>query len=334
MLKTHLITGATGLLGSHIAEQLVHKGEKVRAVVRPSSDVVHLKGLGVDIVHGDLLTGSGLNDAFAGADIVYHCAARVSDWGPWKLFEAESVTSTKNLLTACRHAKVGRLLHVSSISVYGWPKTTGAISETTPAGQNFMMWDYYPQAKFLAENLIRDYERDWTIIRPSWMYGERDRITVQRLVPALKAGKIMIIGSGENLLNIIYAGDVAAGAILAAESPAAVGQVYNFSSEGEATQKKLLDTLTDALGLARVTKKIPFGLARVVALAQESFFKATFRPKPPAVTRRAIYLVGRAPQFSTAKAREQLGWKPQVSIEEGVRRTLKWLASTSNEPRP
>jgi nucleoside-diphosphate-sugar epimerase len=219
-------------------------------------------------------------------------------------------------------------LHVSSISVYGWPKATGPIAEDTPLGQRFMLWDYYPQAKLLAENLIREYEGDWTVVRPSWIYGPRDRITVSRLIPALRAGKLRLIGTGDNVLNIIYAGDVAEGAILAANHPGAVRQVYNLSSRGEVTQKKLLDTLTDALSVPRVTRRIPFGVARWVAFMQEAFAKATFRKRPPTITRRAIYLVGRPPQFSTAKAREQLGWKPQVAIEEGVRRTLEWLFET------
>lgn len=252
MTNLNVLTGATGQLGSHLAEQLVARGERLLALVRPSSDTPLLRRLNVDLAEGDLLRAATLRPALVGADVVYHCAARVSDWGSWKQFEAETVTATGNLLDACRANRVGRLLHVSSISVYGWPRTRGEpITEEAPLGQHLMLWDNYPRAKLLAEQLVRRYEGGWTIVRPSWIYGPRDRISVSRLVPALRQGKVMIVGTGDNLLNIIYAGDVAAGAILAATSPAAVRETYNLSSHGEVTQQKLLDALTDGLGLPR-----------------------------------------------------------------------------------
>src|SRR5437773_6836464 len=92
MAKLNLITGATGQLGSHIAEQLRERGEQVRALTRPTSDTSFLRGLGVELVPGDLHDVESLERACAGADIVYHCAARVSDWGPWSQFHNETVT--------------------------------------------------------------------------------------------------------------------------------------------------------------------------------------------------------------------------------------------------
>src|SRR4051812_32150143 len=100
--KLNVITGATGLLGSHIAEQLVERGERVRALVRPTSDTTFLRTLGVELVEGDLSKPATLPGAVAGADVVYHCAARVGDWGPWRLFKAEVVDATANLLDACK----------------------------------------------------------------------------------------------------------------------------------------------------------------------------------------------------------------------------------------
>src|SRR5947209_3896358 len=109
-MKLNVITGATGQLGSHIAEQLRRAGERVRALVRPGRDSTFLEALGVELVAGDLADGAAVRQAVAGADIVYHCAARVSDWGPWPVFEREAVTSTRSLVDACRAAQVGRLL--------------------------------------------------------------------------------------------------------------------------------------------------------------------------------------------------------------------------------
>ncbi len=249
--KINVVTGATGQLGSHIAEQLRAAGEKVRALVRPTSDTTWLRAQGVDIETGDLRDPAALRRAVAGADIVYHCAAKVSDWGPWATFEAEAVAGTRNLVEACRSEKVGRLLHVSTISVYGHPKIEPGrqITEDTPLGQKFWLWDYYPRSKLMAEKLAWEFPAV-TVVRPSWIYGPRDRITLPRIIPALQQGRVRIIGSGDNLLNIIYVSDVAAGAILAANHPAAQGQAYNLCSEGEVTQKVMINTMTDALGLA------------------------------------------------------------------------------------
>src|SRR5262249_31524302 len=154
-------------------EQLVSRGERVRALARAGSDTAFLQGLGVELAAGDLHDAGSLKRAFDGADIVYHCAARVSDWGPWKQFESETVTATRNVLAACAAASIGRLLHVSSISVYGRPRKVRLITEDMPLGRRFMWWDYYPQAKLLAENLVREYAGAWTMVRPSWIYGPR-----------------------------------------------------------------------------------------------------------------------------------------------------------------
>src|SRR5205823_2559702 len=119
--KLNVITGATGQLGSHIAEQLRAAGEKVRALVRPGGDTLFLERIGVELATGDLGEPASIRQALRGASVVYHCAARVSDWGPWHVFQKEVVAGTRHLVEACRAENVGRLLHVSSLSVYGHP---------------------------------------------------------------------------------------------------------------------------------------------------------------------------------------------------------------------
>src|SRR5215475_2894306 len=115
--KINLVTGATGQLGSHIVEQLRAAGETVRVLVRPGRDQTFLRSQGAEIIEGDLRDPTAMAHAVKGATIVYHCAAKVSDWGSWSEFEEEAVTATRNVLAACILTKVTRLLHVSSISV-------------------------------------------------------------------------------------------------------------------------------------------------------------------------------------------------------------------------
>lgn len=330
----NVITGATGQVGSHIVEQLVAQGNHVRAVVRPGSDTAFLDELAVEKVACDYQEPQSLHNALAGANVVYHCAARVSDWGPWAVFQKEVVDVARNVLNACQSAKVNRVLFVSSISVYGHPKVKPGelLSEDAPLGQHMWLWDYYAKAKLLAEEEARKYSGALTIVRPSWIYGPRDRVTIPRVVPALRARRVPIIGNGDNLLNLIFAEDVARGCILAANHPGAVGQAYNLSSRGELTQKEMLNTLTDALELPRITRHVPFFLVKRVAFMQELIARMLGKQKPPTITRRAVYLIGRPTQFSIDKARQQLGWEPQIDIHEGVRRTLEWYFAPEKQP--
>jgi nucleoside-diphosphate-sugar epimerase len=327
--KLNVVTGATGLLGSHIAELLTARGERVRALVRPSSDVTFLRGLGAELATGDLHDPPSLLRAVDGADVVYHCAARVGDWGPWSLYRREIIDATDNLLSACRTAGTGRVLYVSSVTVYGHPRPgPDPITEEAPLGRRlYWFWDYYCRSKIAAEALARAAGPAVTVVRPSWIYGPRDRTSLPRLMSAFRAGRVSLIGGGDNLLNVVYAADVAEGAVLAANHPGAAGRAYNLSSEGELTQREFLDVLTDVLGLPRVRRRVPFRLAYAGGFLSELIGRAIFLKRPPHITRYAVGLVGRPTRFSIARAREELGWRPRVGAREGLRRALDWWQS-------
>lgn len=324
--RLNVVTGATGLVGSHVVERIRARGEKVRAVVRPTSDVSFLRQWGVELVNANLSEPANIRRAVDGADVVYHCAARVSDWGDWDLFRRDTIEATRNVLEACKSASVRRILHVSSVSVYGNPRPRAeGFTEDEPLGQNLRRNDHYARSKIEAEEIARSFGDAVTIIRPSWTYGPRDRNTIPRVVDAIRTGRARIVGRGDNLLNIVYAADVAEGAILAANHPEAGGQAFNLSSEGEVTQRQLVDALTTALDVPPVTWRIPLSLAIAAATVSEFFARLMQSPKPPTLTRRAIYLIGRATSYSSARARTQLNWRPHFPVEEGMRRSLLWL---------
>jgi nucleoside-diphosphate-sugar epimerase len=323
--KRNIVTGATGLLGSHVAEHLVARGERVRALVRPGADTAFLRELGVELAVGDLNEPASLRPALDGADVVYHCAALVGEWGPWRLFRQGIIDATANLLDACRAAGAGRVLHVSSVRVYGQAGLgTTPLTESTPLGKDARVWAYYSAGKIAAERLCQDYPGEWTIVRPSWIYGPRDRRGLPRSIKALKAGRAGIIGRGDNLLNLVHAADVAKGAILAANHPGACRQAYNLCSEGEITQQQFLDTLTDALGLPRLRRHFPYWLAYTGGFLSEVVGKVIRLRRPPHFTRFVVTLVSRPTCYSSAKAREELGWLPNVSPFEGLRQALAW----------
>jgi nucleoside-diphosphate-sugar epimerase len=331
--QLNVLTGATGLLGSHIAEQLVGRGERVRCLVRPTSDVRFLRSLGVEMVIGDLAVPASVREAVRGADVVYHCAAKVGEWGPWPAYQAHVIDATANLLDACCAERVGRVLHVSSITVYGHlPPRSGLFTEEEPLGQNLWLWDYYCRAKIRAEELCRQYPGAWTMIRPSWMYGPRDRNTLPRLIKAIQARRVRLIGDGNNLMNLIYVTDVADAAIRAANHPAAVAEAYNLSSAGEITQRQFFEALTDLLGLAPLQRRVRFRTAFWLGWVSELVGHAIRLQRPPHVTRYGVSLFGRSTQFSVEKARRQLDWEPHVSAAEGLRRTLEWYRAGEEAP--
>ena len=329
-MKLNVITGGTGLLGSHIAEALVARGERVRAVVRSPRSAGFLRQLGVEVAQADLLDAASLGPALTGADIVYHCAARVGNWGAWKQFQADVVETTCNLLQACTKAKVGRLLHVSSVSAYGHPRVpqTGTIAEDAPLGQRLGFLDHYSRTKAEAERLVRAYRGDVTIVRPSWIFGPRDRNGFPRLAQALRDGWVSIVGDGTNLLNIVYAADAAEGAVRAANYPGGVGQAYNLCSEGVITQRAFFDCLTDGLGLPHIRKHASVRLAHLGGLFGEIVGRVFRWKRSPHVTRYGTGLLTRSTRYSIAKARTELGWEPTTSPEEGLRQTLEWFRTT------
>lgn len=336
-MSTNLVTGATGLLGSHIVEQLRKRGRSVRALVRFGSNVDWLKAQGVELVEGDLTNRESVERACQGVQCVYHAAARVGDWGPWKEFVSITIDGTNNLFDAAEKAGVPRFIHVSSISVYGHRNEPGlVIDETEPLGVNVHKWSYYTRAKVTVEEELRRRQQagskvKYTVIRPSWLYGPRDRATIARLASMIRAGKAKLLGDGSNRLNVVYAGNVAEACILAADNPSAVGEAYNCSNDGELTQRQYFDLLADALGAPRVTTTAPFKAAYGVAFVLECLGHLFRWKKPPMITRYAVWLMGRQTYFSAEKARKDLGWQPTVSYEEGVPLTVRWFDGVQND---
>lgn len=331
----NLVTGATGLLGSHIVEQLRLRGRPVRVLVRRGSDRSWLEAQDVEFVEGDLNDNASLAKACQRVTTVYHSAARVGDWGPWEEFVQYTIEGTRNLADAAAGAGVDRFVHISSISSYGHPDGEGlVIDETAPLGVNLHKWSYYSRAKVQAEQMLWDMHKagriKLTVIKPSWLYGPRDRATIFRLARMLREGKTRILGDGMNRLNVVYAGNVAEGAILAADSPKAVGQAYNLCNDGEMRQKEWMNLLAAELGAPPVTRHVPYRVAYNLAFVLECVGHAFALKKPPMITRYAVWLMGRRCYFSAEKARRELGWQSTVSYQDGVKKTIAWLREQEN----
>ncbi|HVP12046.1 MAG TPA: NAD-dependent epimerase/dehydratase family protein [Phycisphaerae bacterium] len=327
----NLVTGATGLLGSHIVEQLRRRDRPVRVLVRSGADVRWLQTQGVEMVRGDLNDLPAVRRACEGVQCIYHAAARVGDWGPWEDFLKVTVDGTHNVFDAAEQCGVPRFIHISSISVYGHRNEPGlVIDETAPLGVKVHRWSYYTRAKVMVEKELNARQAagskvKFTVIRPSWLYGPRDRATIARLVAMVRDGKAKLLGDGNNRLNVVHAANVAEACILAADNPQAVGQAYNCSNDGELTQRQYFNMVANAIGAKPVTRCVPFKVAYQAAFTLECVGHLFKLKKPPMITRYAVWLMGRHTFFSADKARRELGWKSAISYEEGIPAAIRWF---------
>jgi nucleoside-diphosphate-sugar epimerase len=329
-MELNLVTGGTGLLGSHIVEQLCRRGRRVRALVRAGSDTSWLRTQpNVELCEGDVTDPASLKRACERVSRVYHAAARVGDWGPWEEFQRITIDGTRYLLEAASSAGVKRFLHISSISAYGHVDGDGlVIDETAPLGRCLNKWSYYSRAKVAAEELVwaahASGRVEVTVIRPSWLYGPRDRATLARIIKALRARKTKLIGDGSNRLNVVHAGNVAEAAIAAAESEVAVGEAYNCSNDGVMTQAGYFNAIAAAVGEKPVTRKVPYKVAKSAAFVFEVVYRLFGIKTPPLVTRYSVWLIGRHSFFETKKVKDQLGWTSSVSYEQGIPAAVQW----------
>jgi nucleoside-diphosphate-sugar epimerase len=334
----NLVTGGTGLLGSHIVEQLRRRGRPVRALVRPGADAAWLRGQGVELAEGDITDPASLQRACRGVRCIYHAAARVGDWGPWPDFVRVTVDGSRNLFDAAEQAGVPRFIHISSISVYGHINRKGlVIDESAPLGVNVHHWSYYTRAKVMAEEELWRRHRAgspvrYTVIRPSWLYGPRDRATLARLVGLIRDRKAKLLGDGTNRLNVVHAANVAEACLLAADLPRAAGQAYNCSNDGELTQQEYFELVARTIGAAAVSRRVPFKVAYAAAFVLECLGHLFRQSRPPMITRYAVWLMGRDTYFSAEKARRELGWKSTIGYREGIPAAIRWYEESCRNP--
>ena len=329
MPHTVLLTGATGFVGSHVAEALVRRGDTVRTLARTGSDTAFLETLGVKVVRGDLTDANALKAAVEGCDVVVHCAAKVGDWGPVDGYRAVNVEGLRNLLDATLGRPLHRFVHVSSLGVYAARHHYGT-DETEPLPDDHI--DGYTQSKVEAERLALQYHRKQhvpvTILRPGFVYGPRDRMVLPRLADRLKERSVIYIARGRYALNTVYVGNVADAVLLAIDAPAeaCVGEVFNITDGEFVSKRKFFETVADGLGLKRPRgfPPVPIWLARMMANWREGVFRRKNKPNPPRITQAQLKFAGLNLDFSIAKARTKLGYEPRVLFDEGMKRALEW----------
>ncbi len=357
--KTIFVTGGTGLVGSHVVEEALSRGHRVRALVRPSSNTSWLDRWGIEKVQGDLEDAEALRRGVEGADWVFNCAAKVGDWGSLEEFRRLNVDALRLLLDAAAGAGVDRFVHVSSLGVYEGRDHFGTDETTLPAVNSL---DAYTRSKTEAEALALAYLGDLgpkpptldalpyvreqlaksrvqgprlpvAVVRPGFIYGERDRTVLPKLIARLRSKVFAYFGSGEQVLNCIYVKNLVHAIFLAAEVPGAVGEVFNVTDGGKVAKRQFVGKVAELAGLQPPRRKIPRWLAYTLAVLLERRAKRLRATEPPLINKARYKFLGLNLDYSIDKARRVLGYDPPFTTEEGLRAAVADLMA-SESPAP
>ena len=319
-----VVTGATGFIGCQLARILAGLGHDLVATGRAASAVesARLERLGKAGVRVEV--GSLLDPGFAGAltkacEIVIHLAAAQHEGNvPDSYFRDINVTGTRLLLEAAIGAGARRFVYGSTIGVYGAAsgQELTELSATRPE-------NIYAVTKLEAEQLVSAHSSqiETCISRISETYGPGD-FRLLKLFRAIDRGRFVMLGSGENVRQVIYVDDLAAGLLLAAQHPGAVGQTFVFAGTEVMTTNSMVAQIAAALQRQPPRIQVPVWPFRAAAAILES----TLRPlgiQPP-LTQRRLDFFTKSFLFSTAKYREVLGFVPRVSFAEGAAATADW----------
>ena len=329
--RTCLITGAGGLVGSSLAEACVKRGYKVKALIRSGSDGSFLEKLGVEVVRGDLLDKTLPIEATQGVDTVFHCAAKVGDWGSVDSYRQVNVEGLRKLLDSLNPAQLYKFVHFSSLGVYEARHHYQTDESTPPPDQHF---DGYTQSKMESEKLALQYHKDKgypiVVLRPGFIYGPRDRTVLPRLMEKLKTKEVKYIGSSSYAMNNIFVGNLVQAAFLALDNPNAVGQVFNLTDGEKVSKKRFITTIAKGMNLPTpFFLPVPLWLVRLIASSMEKKALKRGALEAPKITKANIKFLGLNLDFSIEKAKRILGYAPAKTFDEGMAETLNWYKNKS-----
>jgi len=327
-----LVTGAHGFIGSHLVDEFLAAGYRVRGLVTPLGKLGRLDGVreakGFELVRADLTAPDTLSGACEGIETVVHAAARVADWGRWAAFEAVNVRGTQVLLREAERASVRRLVLVSSVAVHRY----SGFRDADPRSQPRDCGDFpYGRSKSLAEDVVLAAGLEGVVVRPGlWPFGPRDA-NLARLASALRRGALPLVDGGRAVINTAYVGNLVRGLRLAAERPEAAGQVYVVADAGAPSWEELLGELARLIGGPAPRRSVPGALAMPVAAAIETVWRVLAPNREPPLTRYRAGLMRRDVHFSIEAATRELGYEPTLSWREGLAASVASL--TDFEPR-
>lgn len=319
------VTGATGFLGKYVVELLTEKGCKVTAFGRNADKGAQLKNDNVTFIKGNLESLLDVSLAVRDCEYVIHAGALSSSWGPEKDFYNTNVKGTENVLKSCEKYKIKRLVFISSPSIYTRNKDQHFIKESQVAWNSKL--NYYIQSKILAEKAINNFKTNTfekVIIRPRGLFGIGDTSIIPRLMRANKVTGIPVFNNGDNSVDITCVENVAHSIWLAMTVTGLDGSVYNITNGQPMAFKKILSLFLKEIGQKPRFVKLNYPVMSKVVGGIEWLCKIMAIKREPVFTRYTLMTLGFSQTLSIEKAKNELGYEPVYSIEEGIKKYAKW----------
>jgi dihydroflavonol-4-reductase len=318
-----LVTGATGFTGGHLARHLAREGHHVVALVRPASlpRAAALEADGIRIRAGDLADAAAVRRAAEGCEVAYHIAATYREAGQSNAaYTAVNVGGTRHVLEAARDAGARRVVHCSTGGVHGHIERPPA-NEDAPLAPG----DIYQETKLEAERLAADFGRrepiEVVIARPIGIYGPGDTRFL-KMFRGIARGRFPMLGRGDVFYHLTYIDDLVRGFQLCAEVPAAAGRTYLLAGPEYTTLRELVARIAAELGVRPPRRHFPVWPVWLLGALCEAVC-VPLRIEPPLYRRRVdFYRKSRA--FDITRARQELGYAPEVDLRTGIRRTADW----------
>lgn len=316
-----LVTGASGFVGSHLAEELVQRGYQVKCLVRKTSRLEHLLDCGVEFVFGDVQDQESLKKILVDYEYIFHAAGIIKSRDP-SLFSRINYQGTRHLLEVAweNQLPLKRFVYISSLAASG-PSLDGRPKKETDLNNPVST---YGVSKLAGEKAVFQFADRFpvTVIRPPAIYGPRDR-QLLNIFKISRFGLTPILGEGDNQFCLIHVKDLVNGIIQAAESPRGIGQIYFMTDGATYTWIKAGEILAEVQGKKFRTLAIPKGI--LTGLAFLSDLVAELSGKSFYLTRRKIKeLDYKMWVCDTEKARQELGFQPVYDFKSGARETIGW----------
>ena len=316
-----LVTGATGFTGGHLARTLAACGYGVTALVRDEARAASLRQHGVSLAIGDVRDQQAVTRAASGADVVYHIAAiyRQAGLGDEE-YRSVNAAAVAAVIRAARSAGARRVVHCSTVGVHGDIAQPPA-DEDAPLAPG----DVYQRTKLDGERAARNAAAETgvevVIARPTGIYGPGDR-RLLKLFRGVARRRFVILGSGRIFYHLTYIDDLVEGFRLCGETPAAAGRTYILAGPEVTTLNELVDRVARAAAVAPPRLHLPVWPFWMAGAACEAIC-APIGIEPP-IYRRRVDFFTKSRAFDITRARQELGYAPSVSLDEGIGRTLAW----------
>lgn len=332
-----LITGASGLAGSHIAHYFSRYEKNVFCLVRKESRLDFLRDLPVKFIYGDITDLPTLENLFRGMDCIIHTAAKVTDWGNYADYYLTNVTGTLNVMKAAWRNHISNVIITGSVSSYGEENSAVLKDETfdfrshypyaldriLPSGMNHYR-DTKAEATRQAMAFADEHAMNLTVLEPVWIYGENEfHSGFHEYLKTANSGFPFMPGSLTNTFHVIYAGELARAYYLAFQKQLpGIRRIIIGNSEPDNMQS-IYEWFCKAAGLKK-PRIVPKWIIYPVALIMESICLLLNRVSPPLLTRSRVNMFYDSIGFSTVNAEKLLGFRNQVDLETGIHRTVQW----------